>query len=46
MNPNEIQFEKYWRNQIAFEVEQIIESNPEINATGILLIMKENINDL
>lgn len=40
MNPNEIQFEKYWRNKIANEVADAMAKSPEINAYGIWLLIK------
>jgi hypothetical protein len=46
MNANEIQFEKYWRNKIALEVEQLIQSVPQISGEDILIKMKEKIYDL
>lgn len=46
MNPREVQFEKYWRNQILDEIEQLIGRVPEINAQGIVVAMKEKINDI
>jgi hypothetical protein len=46
MNPREIQFEKFWRNHILEEIEQLIRNVPEVNAQGIVIAMKEKINDL
>lgn len=46
MNPNEVQFEKFWRNYILDEIEQLIEQEPDINAQGILIVMREKVDDL
>lgn len=36
-----IQFEKYWRNKIAEEVDQLINSNSQVNAYGIYLFIRD-----
>jgi hypothetical protein len=46
MNPREIQFEKFWRNQILDEIEQLINDVPEVNAQGIVISMKEKVDAL
>ena len=40
MNPNQPQFEKYWREKIANEVADAMVRMPEINAYGIWLLIK------
>jgi len=46
MNPKELQFEKFWRGQLLKEVEELIASVPEVNAQGVVVMMKDKINDL
>lgn len=46
MNPKEIQFEKFWRNQVLDEIEQLINDMPEVDAQGIVVAMKEKVDDL
>lgn len=36
-----IQFERHWRNKIAREVKELIDSNHEINAYGVYLFIKD-----
>lgn len=38
MNPDAPQFEKYWRNKIAQEIKDAIESGSQINAMGAYMI--------
>lgn len=40
MNPNQPQFEKYWREKIANEVADAMAKTPSINAYGIWLLIK------
>lgn len=36
-----IQFEKHWRNKIAEEVKELLDSSHQINAYGIYLFIRD-----
>lgn len=46
MNFDVPQAEKYWRNKILDEIEQLVEEVPDVNAQGILIVMREKVDDL
>lgn len=41
MNFNVPQAEKFWRNKIANEIEQLIKDVPEVNAYGVYLSVRD-----
>lgn len=43
MNPDQPQFEKFWRSKINDEIKSLITNSPEINAYGVYLAMLDRV---